>query len=214
MYSWTRSVYCVWICRRLDSFNTPYGCEHSIVLMAFFMDTRVCKYTFPLWVDVPQIHQCVDEPSPRRGPRGGAAGGAQADGGSYAWKWIPLEQVIFITAPFRPLSVISLITPSAIRGGLGTGGRGGGRRKWGLGSVPCSRTLLSAVFPVYLSQSRTEKTKQGLGCSTSTHVCFYITVVENLLFKWNTITWVICWVCCQIIMLNQSSLCDLYWLGR
>ena len=44
--------------------------------------------------------------------------GAQADMGSYMWKWIPLEQVIFITAPFRLVSVISLITPSAISGGL------------------------------------------------------------------------------------------------
>lgn len=44
----------------------------------------------------------------------------QADRGSYTWKWIPLEQVIFITAPFRLSSVIRRIIPSAIRGGLHT----------------------------------------------------------------------------------------------
>lgn len=40
--------------------------------------------------------------------------------GSYVWKWIPLEQVIFMTAPFRAVSVISLIIPSAISDGLQT----------------------------------------------------------------------------------------------
>lgn len=44
----------------------------------------------------------------------------QADRGSYTWKWIPLEQVIFITAPFWLSSVIRRIIPSAIRAGLQT----------------------------------------------------------------------------------------------
>lgn len=40
--------------------------------------------------------------------------------GSYVWKWIPLAQVIFITAPFRLGSEMSLIIPSAMSDGLET----------------------------------------------------------------------------------------------
>ena len=59
----------------------------------------------------------------------------------------------------------------------------GGRRKWGLGSGPCNRTLLSAVFPVYLSQSRTE-TRVGLQ-SINAHL-FLHRVGGKYVLKWHT----------------------------